>query len=46
MLVIILLLQLVIIAYLISIHGRLPKRDYVEEALKRDEEARQESSDS
>ncbi|MBU5674618.1 hypothetical protein [Paenibacillus brevis] len=46
MLVIILLLQLVIIAYLISIHGRLPKRDYVKEALERDKKSRQESGDS
>jgi len=42
LLIIIILLQIIIIGFLYSINNKLPKRDYVKEALERDETIRQE----
>ncbi|MEK3732409.1 MULTISPECIES: hypothetical protein [Paenibacillus] len=41
MLTVILILQLVIIGYLFVINDKLPKRDFVQEALDRDEKLRE-----
>ncbi|GIO89014.1 hypothetical protein [Paenibacillus lactis] len=42
MLVIIVILQLVMIAILLNINGKLKPRDYIAEALERDRKAREE----
>ncbi|MGG1879165.1 hypothetical protein [Paenibacillus campinasensis] len=46
MLTIILILQLIIIGYLFVINDKLPKRDFVKEALDRDQKLRQQRENS
>ncbi|CAM3599616.1 hypothetical protein PALA111701_16845 [Paenibacillus lactis] len=42
MLVLILILQIVIIGYLFIINDKIPKRDFIQEALDRDKKIREE----